>query len=145
MKIHEYQAKEIFRRYGIPVMPGRMFSDAAGVEQAAAEMGCPVFVKAQVHAGGRGKGGGVRKANSPAEAASAAKEILGMKLTTAQTGSTARTVRKILVEKAADLPRASRAGHDLQSVTHFKIAPRSLPGTDFSFPEVWERRRQQSM
>ncbi len=60
-------------------------------------------MKAQVHAGGRGKGGGVRRANSPAEAASCARDILAMKLTTAQTGGTARSVRKILVEKAADL------------------------------------------
>ncbi len=103
MKIHEYQAKELFRKHGIPVQPGRMFADSSGVESAAAEMGCPVFVKAQVHAGGRGKGGGVRKASTPAEAASHARDILGMTLTTAQTGGSGRKVGKVLVEKAADL------------------------------------------
>jgi len=106
MKIHEYQAKEIFRRYGIPVPEAVAFTSTQGVADAARKMGCPVFVKAQVHTGGRGKGGGVRRALTPEEAAAAAEDILGMELVTAQTAGQGRKVRKILVEKAADLQKA---------------------------------------
>ena len=99
MKIHEYQAKELFRKYNVPVPEGRVCETTGEVDQLAGEMGFPVAVKAQIHAGGRGKGGGVKVAKSAAEAEAAAKAILGMQLVTRQTGPEGRLVRKVLVEK----------------------------------------------
>jgi succinyl-CoA synthetase beta subunit len=103
VKIHEFQAKELFRKYGIPVPKGRAFTAPDGVAEAAEEFGCPVFVKAQVHAGGRGKGGGVRRAGTPSQAREAAEAILGSTLVTAQTGEAGRKVRRVLVEKGEEL------------------------------------------
>jgi len=83
MKIHEYQAKEIFRRFGVPTPRGEMVTGAEDARKVAQKLGAPVVVvKAQIHAGGRGKGGGVKLARSADEAAQLASKILGMNLVT---------------------------------------------------------------
>jgi len=104
MKLHEYQAKEVFRDYGIPVPKGKMCTKEDSVRDAAASLGGEVWVvKAQVHAGGRGKGGGVRVVRSVDEAEKAAEDILSQRLVTAQTGEEGREVRKILVEEGVSI------------------------------------------
>jgi succinyl-CoA synthetase beta subunit len=106
MKIHEYQAKEIFRRFGVPTPRGEMVTTPDQARAVAERLGTKVVVvKAQIHAGGRGKGGGVKLAKSPAEAADLAKAILGMKLVTAQTGPGGRIVKRLLVEEGLDIKR----------------------------------------
>ena len=106
MKIHEYQAKELFRHANIPVPAGKA---AFSVEEAcivAEELGrYPVVIKAQIHAGGRGKGGGVRLANSHEEVRSTASRILDMNLITPQTGPEGKLVRKLLVEEGLNISR----------------------------------------
>jgi succinyl-CoA synthetase beta subunit len=104
MKIHEYQAKEILKSYGVPVPKGRVAETPAEAWRIAEEIGGKsIVVKAQIHAGGRGKGGGVQVVNSPEETEKAAKKILGMTLVTHQTGPAGRVVRKVLIEEAADI------------------------------------------
>lgn len=100
MKIHEYQAKELFRKYDVPVPDGGVAFSAAEARAAAETLGgFPVVVKAQIHAGGRGKGGGVKLAQSMAEVGALADEILGMNLVTHQTGPGGQRVGKVLVEQ----------------------------------------------
>jgi len=100
MKIHEYQAKALFRKFDIPVPQGQVAFDAAAARQTAETLGgYPVVVKAQIHAGGRGKGGGVKLAASADEAEKLAAEILGMTLVTHQTGPEGQVVKKVLVEQ----------------------------------------------
>jgi succinyl-CoA synthetase beta subunit len=104
MKIHEFQAKEILKGYGVPVPRGRVAETHEEARKVAEETGAKtIVVKAQIHAGGRGKGGGVRVVRSAKEAEKAAKEILGMTLVTPQTGSAGRVVRKALVEEGMDI------------------------------------------
>ncbi|MCG8461481.1 MAG: acetate--CoA ligase family protein, partial [Holophagales bacterium] len=103
MKSHEYQAKEVLRRFGVPTPRGRMTDDASEVAGIAEELGGRAVVKAQIHAGGRGKGGGVKLAKGPAEAEKLAGEILGMQLVTHQTGPEGQEVRKLLIEEAVDI------------------------------------------
>ncbi len=103
MKIHEYQAKEILRRYGVPTPRGRVTDDAAEARSISEQFGGRSVVKAQIHAGGRGKGGGVKLAGSPPEAEECAGQILGMQLVTPQTGAEGQTVRKVLIEEAVDI------------------------------------------
>jgi succinyl-CoA synthetase beta subunit len=104
MKIHEFQAKEILKGYGAPVPKGRVAETHQEARKIAEETGAKtIVVKAQIHAGGRGKGGGVKVVSSPIEAEKAAKEILGMTLVTPQTGSAGRVVRKVLVEEGVDI------------------------------------------
>lgn len=99
MKIHEYQAKELFRKFKVPVPDGRVAFSVEEAKQAASELGTfPVVVKAQIHAGGRGKGGGVKLAKSLEEVETLAARILGMTLVTHQTGPEGKLVRKLLVE-----------------------------------------------
>jgi succinyl-CoA synthetase beta subunit len=106
MKIHEYQAKELFRKYNIPVPQGRVaFSIDEAVEVAEALGGYPVVVKAQIHAGGRGKGGGVQLAQSGREVEHLAGQIIGMNLVTHQTGPQGQTVKKVLVEQGLNIAR----------------------------------------
>ena len=106
MNIHEYQAKEILRRYKVNVPRGKVCSDAAAAEAAARELGTNVcVVKAQVHAGGRGKGGGIKVAKSPAEAREIAAKMIGMRLVTHQTGPEGKEVRRVLVEEGCDIAR----------------------------------------
>ncbi len=106
MNIHEYQAKEILASYGVTAPDGRVAQDAAEAGRAAGALGGSGWmVKAQIHAGGRGKAGGVKRAGSPAEVESAAKELLGSRLVTYQTGSAGRTVKRVYVEQACDVER----------------------------------------
>ena len=103
MKIHEYQAKEILRQYNVAVPEGSVATSADEAERIATELGGKVVVKAQIHAGGRGKGGGVKLATNPTEAREAASAILGMQLITHQTGLEGQKVKQVLVEKASDI------------------------------------------
>jgi succinyl-CoA synthetase beta subunit len=106
MKIHEYQAKDLFRRYNVPVPEGRAAFSVEEAKKIAGELGgFPVVVKAQIHAGGRGKGGGVKLAASLEEAEALANEILGMTLVTHQTGPEGRLVKKLLVEAGQKIER----------------------------------------
>ncbi len=105
MNIHEYQAKEIFKRYGIPVPRGRVVSTPEEARAVAGEMGGTCVVKAQIHAGGRGKAGGVKLAKNPEEVEQRAREILGKKLVTHQTGPAGREVRRLLVEEGLNIDR----------------------------------------
>ena len=105
MKVHEYQAKEILARYGVAIPRGRVITQAEEARGAAEELGGRVVVKAQVHAGGRGKAGGVKLATSPEEAVQVASQILGMTLVSKQTGAEGRLVRKALVEEALDIDK----------------------------------------
>ncbi len=98
MNLHEYQAKELFRRAGIPVLAGHLLDGKDDLAATLAKVGSAVVLKAQVHAGGRGKAGGIRVAQSTEEAENHFDEIFGMKLVTAQTGPAGRVVRKVLVE-----------------------------------------------
>ena len=106
MKIHEYQAKEIFRKFGVPTPRGEMVTTPDQARAVAERLGTKiVVVKAQIHAGGRGKAGGVKLAKSPAEAADLAKSIMGMTLVTPQTGPGGRVVQRLLVEEGLDIKR----------------------------------------
>jgi succinyl-CoA synthetase beta subunit len=110
MKIHEYQAKEILKRFGVAVPRGEVAATPAEARDAAERLGGAAVLKAQVHAGGRGKGGGIKMAKTPAEAESLARGMLGMRLVTPQTGSEGRPVGKLLVEEVLDLKREIYAG-----------------------------------
>jgi succinyl-CoA synthetase beta subunit len=109
MKIHEYQAKEILKKYGVPVPRGAMAETREQAEAAAKKLfeagATGVVVKAQIHAGGRGKGGGVKLASSVAEAVELASKILGMTLVTHQTGPDGRIVRRLLIEETLPIER----------------------------------------
>src|SRR5262245_842644 len=105
MKIHEYQAKKVLAEYGIPVPRGEVAATTQEVSAIAQRIGGRVVVKAQIHAGGRGKGGGVKLAETPSQAAEVGAQILGMTLITPQTGPEGRLVRKVLVEEALDIER----------------------------------------
>jgi len=105
MNIHEYQAKEILNSFGIPVPRGRVALTSDQVERAAKEMGGRCVVKAQIYAGGRGKGGGVKVVHHPEQAQDLAKELFARKLVTPQTGPEGLRVRRILVEEAVEIAR----------------------------------------
>ena len=115
MKIHEYQAKDLFTRYGIPVPDGRIARSIEEARTAARSLGGVVAVKAQVHAGGRGKAGGIQVVKTPDEAAAAAEQIIGMEIK----GS---TVKKVLVEAGSDIRREAYLG---------VIVDRSVKGISF--------------
>ena len=99
MKIHEYQGKAVLAGFGVPVPRGKVAYTAAEAVEAGRELGFPVVVKAQIHAGGRGKGGGVKLARSAEDCETLAKAMLGMKLVTHQTGPEGRIVRRLLIEQ----------------------------------------------
>ncbi|WP_449369489.1 ADP-forming succinate--CoA ligase subunit beta [Thiomonas sp.] len=104
MKIHEYQAKQLLREHGVPVPRGKPAFSVDEAVAAAQELGGPVWVvKAQIHAGGRGKGGGVKLARSLDEVRQLASQILGMQLVTHQTGPAGQKVRRLLIEEGADI------------------------------------------
>ncbi len=105
MNIHEYQAKELLKRYGVPVPLGKVATTPQEAKAAAIELGGRCVVKAQIHAGGRGKAGGVKLASSPEDAENKAAEILGKKLVTHQTGPDGRQVRKVLIEQGLNIER----------------------------------------
>jgi succinyl-CoA synthetase beta subunit len=138
MNIHEYQGKEIFRRYGVPTPRGIPAFSVDEAVKAAKELGGSVWVvKAQIHAGGRGKGGGVKVAKSLDEVKSLAQKILGMTLVTHQTGPAGRVVKRLLIEEGADIKKelyvalvvdralqkvvlmaSSEGGMDIEEVAH---------------------------
>ena len=106
MKIHEYQAKEILAKHGVPVPQGQVVFNAADARLAAERLGGgTVVVKAQIHAGGRGKGGGVKVVGNPGEAERAAEAMLGMRLVTYQTGPEGQVVQRVLVEQGLKIGR----------------------------------------
>ena len=105
MKLHEYQAKEILARYGIPIPRGQVAETGTQAGNAAFRLGGRVVVKAQVHAGGRGKGGGIKLVRTDIEAGLVALDMLGSRLVTPQTGPEGVPVQKVLVEQAVDLRR----------------------------------------
>jgi len=105
VKIHEYQAKEILAKYGVPVPRGGVASTPAEAKKIAAELGGVVVIKAQVYAGGRGKGGGIKTAQSPDEAEKLASQIIGMRLVTHQTSPEGVMVDKVLVEDEGAIAR----------------------------------------
>ena len=103
MKIHEFQAKKLLRSYGVDVPPGDVATTPERAGQIAAGLGGRVVVKAQIHAGGRGKGGGITVADNAAAARRTAEQIIGMQLVTHQTGPEGQRVKQVLVEKASDI------------------------------------------
>ena len=111
MKIHEYQAKEILRKYGVPTPRGIPAFNVEEAVKAATELGGKVWVvKAQIHAGGRGKGGGVKLARSIDEVKTLAGQILGMQLVTHQTGPAGQKVKRLLIEEGADIKKELYVG-----------------------------------
>src|SRR3954471_11402369 len=138
MKIHEYQGKEILRNFGVPVPRGIPAFTVQEAVEAAQKLGGPVWVvKAQIHAGGRGKGGGVKLGRSIDEVKGLAGQILGMQLVTHQTGAAGQKVRRLLVEEGADIKKeyyvaaltdratqkvaimaSSEGGMDIEEVAH---------------------------
>jgi succinyl-CoA synthetase beta subunit len=138
MKIHEYQGKEVLRQFGVPVPRGYPAFSVREANEAAQKLGGSVWVvKAQIHAGGRGKGGGVKLARSMAEVETLSGEILGMQLKTHQTGPTGQRVRRLLIEEGADIKKeyyvaaltdratqkvammaSSEGGMDIEEVAH---------------------------
>jgi succinyl-CoA synthetase beta subunit len=105
MRIHEYQAKALLRNFGVPVPRGEVADTPAAARAAAERIAGKVAIKAQVHAGGRGKAGGIKVARTPADAETAAKQILGMRLKTPQTPPEGIVVQKVLVEEAHEVSR----------------------------------------
>ena len=106
MNVHEYQAKQILQAHGVNVQRGEVVSTPDEAEAIARELDCPLYiVKAQIHAGGRGKGGGVKLAKTPEEVKELADTILGMQLVTPQTGLEGKLVRKVLIAEASDIER----------------------------------------
>lgn len=113
MKIHEYQAKNILREFSVPTPEGELCRTSAEARAAAQRLlrpECGIVVKAQIHAGGRGKGGGIRLVSTPDEAERAAADLLGSRLVTTQTGPGGQTVGKVLVEQGVDIARELYAG-----------------------------------
>ncbi len=113
VKVHEFQAKRILKQFGVPVPEGEVCSSGDQAREAAARLsadGGPVVIKAQIHAGGRGKGGGIKTAASPEEAARIASEMLGSRLVTPQTGPAGRKVSLVLVEQVVNISRELYAG-----------------------------------
>ncbi|MBV6495084.1 MAG: ADP-forming succinate--CoA ligase subunit beta [Acidobacteria bacterium] len=129
MKIHEYQGKAILKEYGVPVPRGIVARTPEEAEAAAKELGTDVcVVKAQIHAGGRGKGGGVKLAKSPAEAKQIAGEMLGMMLVTHQTGPEGREVKTLLIEEGLPIDREFYLGITLDRVTGRNVFMASSAG-----------------
>ncbi len=131
MKIHEYQAKRILTSYGIPLPQGMVSTSSVATGEAAAKLGGTVVVKAQIHAGGRGKAGGVRRAKNPAEAATVAEHLLGKPLVTAQTGLRGQMVDAVLVEQVHEIERELYLGLVLdRAAACLTIVASAKGGTD---------------
>ncbi len=128
MKIHEYQAKSILAKYGVPVPRGEVAYTVEEAEVAARTLGGSVVVKAQIHAGGRGKGGGVKVAKNLAEAGELAKKILGMTLVTHQTGPEGRVVQRLLIEETLPIERELYLGIVLDRATGRNVFMASKEG-----------------
>jgi succinyl-CoA synthetase beta subunit len=128
MKIHEYQAKAILAQFHVPVPRGEYAFTAVEAEAAAKSVGGRVVVKAQIHAGGRGKGGGVKMAKDAAEAAEIARSMIGMKLVTHQTGPEGRTVHRLLIEETLPIERELYLGIVLDRVQGMPVFMASAAG-----------------
>lgn len=129
MNIHEYQAKELLSKNGVKVPNGKVAFSAEEAEQNANAIGAQKFVvKAQIHAGGRGKGGGVKLANTPSEVREAASQMLGMQLVTHQTGPEGKTVHKVLVEEASNIERELYLGMVIDRATEKVVVMASSEG-----------------
>jgi succinyl-CoA synthetase beta subunit len=129
MKIHEYQGKELLRKFGVPVPRGIVARSPEEAYRAAEELGTDVVVvKAQIHAGGRGKGGGVKLAKSADEARELARQMLGMKLVTHQTGPEGREVRVLLVEEGLPIDKEFYLGIVLDRTTGRPVFMASAAG-----------------
>ena len=129
MKIHEYQGKELLKNYGVPVPRGIVARTPEEAEAAAKELGTDVVVvKAQIHAGGRGKGGGVKLAKSPEEAREIAQSMLGMNLVTHQTGPEGREVRTLLIEEGLPIDKEFYLGITLDRQTGRNVFMASSAG-----------------
>jgi succinyl-CoA synthetase beta subunit len=138
MKVHEYQAKEILRRYGVPTPRGVVVDNPEEARRAAAELGGRVVVKAQIHAGGRGKGGGVKLAKDPDEAAELTRKMIGMTLVTHQTGPEGRVVGKVLIEEALNIDKELYLGITLDRRLGMNVIMASAQG-GMDIEEVAER------
>lgn len=128
MKIHEYQAKQLLARYGVAVPRGQVAETAKQAREAADKLGLPVVVKAQIHAGGRGKGGGVKLARSAAEAEEIAAKMLGMRLVTHQTGPDGREVKRLLIEEGLKIKQEFYLGIVLDRATSRLVFMASAAG-----------------
>ena len=138
MKIHEYQAKAMLREFAVPVPNGDVADTPAWAREIAQRLGGRVVVKAQVHAGGRGKGGGIKLADDPAGAEDAAKQILGMKLKTPQTPPEGILVRHVWVEEASAIDRELYLSMTLDRVSSTHVVMASQAG-GMDIEEVAER------
>ena len=128
MKIHEYQAKALLARHGVPVPRGEAVASPEEAEAAAREIGGSVVLKAQIHAGGRGKGGGVKVAKDAAEAREIAGKMLGMTLVTHQTGPEGRVVKRLLIEETLPIERELYLGIVLDRVKGKNVFMASADG-----------------
>jgi succinyl-CoA synthetase beta subunit len=128
VKVHEYQAKALFAAYGVPVPNGRVAQTPAEAREIALELGGPSVVKAQIHAGGRGKGGGIKLAANADEAEAAAKQVIGMTLVTHQTGPEGQLVRSVLVEEQTPVERELYLAVLIDSSTGFPVLMGSSAG-----------------
>jgi len=129
LKIHEYQGKELFRKYGIAVPRGIPAFSVDDAVKAAQQLGGPVWVvKAQIHAGGRGKGGGVKLARSIDEVRELAGKILGMQLVTHQTGPQGQPVHRLLIEEGADIRKELYAAMVVDRVSQRVVLMASADG-----------------
>ena len=129
MKIHEYQAKELLERFDVATTGGRAASTPEEARKAAEELACPLLVvKAQIHAGGRGKGGGIKLARTPDEVERIADDILGMTLVTHQTGPEGRLVKKIFIQEGVEIERELYVGLVLDRAQSRLVAMASTEG-----------------
>src|SRR3954452_25164732 len=128
MKIHEYQAKGILAKYGVPVPQGEVIFNASDAAAVAGRLGGTVVVKAQIHAGGRGKGGGVKVVKGPDEARAAAEKMLGMNLVTYQTGPSGQKVQRVLIEQGLKIKRELYLGIVLDRSTERLVVMVSREG-----------------
>ena len=128
MKLHEFQAKEIFSKYGVPIPKGTIARTPSQAAAAAFDIGGTIVVKAQVHAGGRGKAGGIRIVNSPGSAEQAASEILGTNLVTFQTGSNGVPVESVLIEEGLEIEKELYLGMVIDGATRGVVAIASAEG-----------------
>jgi succinyl-CoA synthetase beta subunit len=128
MKVHEYQAKGILAQYSIPIPRGRAASSPGDAREIARELGTKVVLKAQVHAGGRGKGGGIRQAATPQEAEAIARALLGGRLITPQTGPAGLPISRVLVEEAVETRQELYLGITLDRKAGFPVVLASPSG-----------------
>jgi len=128
VKVHEYQAKAILDRYGIPIPRGKLASTPAAAKEIAAEIGGKVMIKAQVYAGGRGKAGGIKAAADPLEAEREAGRLIGRRLVTHQTGVAGVPVSRVLVEEASEVSRELYLSLLVDSTSRFPVMMASEAG-----------------